>query len=269
MPLPDPADSGPDPATTAFAQRLAAWEALHRQQGPGRSYPYAWRLPELARPLGQQPLAQARFALALELYTLGRFREALAALPQADDTTAAAKLRRRLYLLVGIPETKAEEEEGEIVTAELAYLSYLQDRTVPSPDSDWDAPDKPGTLWLTVLKGWSLARRGQASGLMASHRAVAGLRSLAPALCAQAEAIHAEAVFWLGPRWAPVWLDHALDQAELYSQHHIRTRLLALKARALDAAGELGEGARFRKLALALAQRQEARLYLRLFIEPA
>jgi hypothetical protein len=103
--------------------------------------------------------------------------------------------------------------------------------------------------------------------MAASHQALARLRLLHPTLAAQAAAVLAETIYCMGPRWAPVWLDHALDQVDLFSQHHLKARLLGLKARALEAAGELGEGARFRKQAKALAERQGARLYLGLFID--
>jgi hypothetical protein len=121
--------------------------------------------------------------------------------------------------------------------------------------------------WHCVLGAWAAACRGMPVPPDQSQRSLDTLRKLHPALGAQAEAIHAETRYCQGPRWAVVWLDHALDQVDLFSQHHLKARLLGLKARALEAAGELGEGARFRKLARALAERQGARLYLRLFID--
>lgn len=267
MTLPDasyPALGAPE---QAFVQRFTAWELLHHQRGPGRSYPYAWRLPDLARQLGRNRLMQAQFALALDLYTLGRFEEALATLPEADDREETTVLRRRVLLILG----HKEPGEGEIgiPLAERAYLAYLKDL----PES-WNATghgdlSETNRLWFTVLETWSQARQGKPVSLSASHRALARLRILAPTLAAQAEAVHGEAVYWLGPRWASVWLDHALDQVELFSQHHLKARLLGLKARALEAAGELGEESRFRKLAQALAARQGARLYQQRFIDPA
>lgn len=251
----------------SFAQRFSLWAQLHQQQGPGRSYPYAWRLPELARTLGRIPLRQARFALALDLYTLGRFDESLAALPEAGEMDAATMLRRRLHLLLGHGEPG--EEGAGMPLREHAYLAYLRDLPVAWSSPGHEDINEADRHWLTVLVTWSRARRGEPVSLAAGHRALARLRSLVPSLAAQAEAVHGEAVYWLGPRWAPVWLDHALDQVELFGQHHLKARLLGLKASALEAAGELGEGARFRKLAQALAARQGARFYLRRFIEPA
>lgn len=250
-------------AEQTFFQRLRTWEALHRQAGAGRSYPYAWRLPELARPLGPHCLHRAENALALDLYTLGRFREALAALSPANVSPGARALRRRACLLLGEPATAAETPE------ESACLAYLADR----PES-WRAGLHPAAqeadrLWGIVLESWVAARRGQASSPAKGHRVLAGLRARDPARAAQAEAVLAEALFHQGPRWAVVWLDHALAQAELFSQHHLKVRLLGLKAQSLEAAGALGEGNRFRKLARDLAERQEAELYRRLFIDCA
>lgn len=250
------------PAEEVFAQRHLAWKILHRLEGAGRSYPYAWRLPELARPLGQACLHRAENALALDLYTLGRFPEALAALSATNSSPQAQALRHRARLLMdgpaAVPEAGADPMES-------SYLAYLGDQARPATElAGFSGTDR---LWHTVLEVWARAGQGHPVCLTRSHRALAGLRRLTPALAAQAEAVFAETVFCLGPRWAPVWLDHALDQVDLFSQHHLKARLLGLKARALEAAGELGEGARFRKQARALAERQGARLYLRLFID--
>jgi hypothetical protein len=209
--------------------------------------------------------------LALDLYTLGRFEEALAALPEAGEGDETTTLQRRIHLTLGHKEPEAGE--SRIPLLEQTYLAYLQDLPQTWTDPDHGEPDRnelgeADRHWLTVLRTWSRARQGLPVSLAASHLALARLRGLAPALAAQAEAVHGEAIYWLGPRWSPVWLDHALDQVELFSQHHLKARLLGLKARALDAAGELGEGARFRKLAQALATRQGARLYQQRFIDP-
>lgn len=259
-----PADP-PSPAQR-FAERHTLWEQLHRLHGPGRSYPYAWRLPELARPLGHLPLRQAQHALALDLYTLGRFEESLTALPPPQDGVLGESLRLRLNLLLGHTDPDSMRAEGLPIT-QREYCAYLlglplRETGLGAVPHDETAPEAE-RLWSTVLHAWSLARQGRDIDLSASHRALARLRGLHPSLAAQAQAVFAETVHWLGPRWAPVWLDHALDQVDLYSQHHLKARLMGLKAQALDAAGAQGEGARFRKQAVALAQRQGARLYLR------
>lgn len=253
-----------------FAERFATWEQLHNTQGPGRSYPYAWRLPELARPLGRVALQQAQHALALDLYTLGRFKEALEALPEAGDDQASNHLRHRLNLLLAHPEPNVMQVYDLSVT-ERDYCDYLLSHPLqdpgPSPVSNDETVPEADRLWSTVLHAWSQAREGRDVALSASHQALASLRRLNPTLAVQAEAVFVETIYWLGPRWAPVWLDHALDLVDQYSQHHLKARLMGLKARALEAAGDLGEGARFRKQAMAMAERQGARLYLDLFIQ--
>lgn len=265
-----PAD--PQSPEQRFAERFATWEQLHRTQGPGRSYPYAWRLPELARPLGRVPLQQAQHALALDLYTLGRFEEALEALPEQGDEPASNPLRHRLNLLLAQAEPN-QAQTCALPSAERDYCDYLLGRLLQGPGPNVvpheETVPEAEWLWSTVLHAWSQAREGRGVALSASHLALASLRRLHPTLAAQAEAVFAETVYWQGPRWAPVWLDHALDLVDRYSQHHLKARLMGLKARALEAAGDLGEGARFRKQAKALAERQGARLYLRLFIDPA
>ncbi|MCP5278783.1 MAG: hypothetical protein H6935_10550 [Thiobacillus sp.] len=255
-------------AEQAYAERLGTWQTLHRLQGPGRSYPYAWRLPELARPLGRAQLRQAQHALALDLYTLGRFTEAQAALPEAEEDEGITALERRLYLLLRSP-AAAAIHAVPLPGLEPRYLAYVADRAQDWPAAAPRGPTEPDRLFSSLLDAWSQARGGHPISLAVHQRALARLRCLHPSLCVQGEAVLAEALYWLGPRWATVWLDHALDQVDLFSQHHLKARLMGLKARALDAAGELGEGARFRKQARALAERQGARLYLAQFIDEA
>ncbi|HNQ04668.1 MAG TPA: hypothetical protein PKH69_08650 [Thiobacillaceae bacterium] len=248
---------------TAFHLRYRRWQDLHRQAGAGRSYPHARRLPGLARPLGPAGRHTAENALALDLYSLGRFQEALAVLSPDNTSPPAGNLRQRLALLRhgAIP---AGVQPGP---AQAAYLAYLADQ--PRTCVQALARTQGGEAdpaWLTVLGVWARARLGQKSDPGPGHQALASLRRPDSALAAQAEALHAEAAFHLGARWAVVWLDLALEQAERFGQHHMKARLLFLKAYALEAAGEPGEGARFRNLARCLAERQGAFLYLELFL---
>lgn len=158
-------------------------------------------------------------------------------------------------------------EEMAAKPIEPAYLAYLADAPGCSSETASDAAgEAPEPPWQAVLATWAQVRQGRTVSLAYSHLALARLRLGQPALGAQAEAIHAESVFHLGARWAGVWLDHALDQVERFGQHHVKARLLVLKARALEAAGEAGEGRRFHRLACQLAERQATRLYLERFI---
>lgn len=243
--------------SNGFGQRHARWREIHRLAGAGRSYPHAWRLPELARPLGGGALALAQEALALDLYCLGRFPESLAALPgaHAGPLTRILGARLRLLLMSG-------PLQAPLVTdVEAAYLHYLLGEAVPG---DWPGGDsEEQRLWSTLLAQWSRPGADPATG----HLALARLRRIHPSLAAQGEAMLAEAAYRRAPRWSVAWLDHALEAAERFSQHHLKARLMGLKARALAAAGELGASERFRRQALVLAGRQGARLYVERFID--
>ena len=250
-----------------FAERYATWQQLHRRHGPGRSYPYAWRLPELARPLGQPYANQALHALALDLYCLGRFPEALEALSAqsgADSADESVRLRQYILCLTG--------HETVLDSGSNLYLKYLcaenlcdagyltnQNCNYPALTS---LPPEAAPHWQALLNAWAQTRQAQSSDLEPLHRALAALRKSTPSLSAQAEALFAEIQFLQNPRWSVDWLDHALDQVESFSQHHLKARLLFLKAQALAASGELKESIRFKTLAISLAKRQGAQHYL-------
>lgn len=250
-----------------FQQRLAAWRVRHRSQGATQAYPYAWRLPELARPLGREALSQAQHALALTLYELGRFAEARAALPEPAADPDLTLLQARCLCLLGEAAAGLQLARA-LPTASpgLAHLHFLlddADATLAALAAGPAAPDDAGEApWTTLLRGWAGARRGLVPDEGGMQRALAELRALAPALAAQGAALHAEARFHQGPCWALTWLDDALALGDGHGQHHLKARLLGLKARALAADGRLGEAGRFQRLAQDLARRQGALLYL-------
>ncbi|MEW6676925.1 MAG: hypothetical protein AB1421_03305 [Pseudomonadota bacterium] len=250
-----------------FPARLARWQVLHRQAGPGRSYPHAWRLPELARTWGPEAVLTAQEALALDLYTLGRFQDCLAALPSHTHRPLAQTLARRAAGLTGEP--PASPPAPDTTPLEAGYQSYLFDTPAPAPLALPAEDGQSDGLLARLLETWRQARLGQMPPLAPGHRVLARLRQLNPTLGVEAEALLAECQFLIAPRWSVVWLDHALDQVERFSQHHLKVRLQGLKARALAAAGELGESERFRRQAADLAERQGARFYLARFIDPA
>lgn len=261
-----------------FERRLEAWQATLTRFGPARAYPYAWRLPDLARPAGQSAVVRARYALGLTLHDLGRFGEALACLdwPGTDTPPASAILQARCLCLLGRREEALalahaawQQESASLANlAAQAYLPFLVDdaaRALPACIAYGSAARNAGAridaYWSEVLAYWAHARLSLALDEAGVHLALAGLRTLAPAQAAHGEAIQAEALFHQGPHWAAVLLDNALVQCERYGQHHIKARLLSLKARSLAATGQLGEAARFHKLARDLGQRQGATLY--------
>lgn len=247
----------PSHAAAVFAQRFALWQSLHLSDGPARSYGYAWRLPQLAKSLGGERLAHAGLALARDLFTLGRFAEAAQALPDGDALPEIVTLRHTLAWL--------REENTPLPNS--PGLAYLADCPEAVASFSLPAASEAERHLLTLCQNWARQRRGEAGCLHTNHRALARLRQLAPTWAAQGAAIHAESLFWQAPRWADVWLDEALAQIERYGQHHLKVRMLGLKARALAAAGALREAQRFHALACAWGQRQQAHRYVRLFTE--
>ncbi len=271
------------PPQVVFEHRLGAWWSAHLRSGPARSYPIAWRLPDLARHVGAEASARARHALALTLYTLGRFEEAKntlvgphdANLDPAASSPATQFLMARCLCVQGQVTTGSalamsaldQAPADPIALLETTYLRFLLDDASATlalcrrhGEIARSAPD--GTRWVSLLDYWARARLALPTPGGPAHAAMAGLSTSMPALAALAQAIHAEAMFHQAPAWGQVWLDLALEACERLGQHHCKTRLLVLKSRALEAAGQLREADRFHQLAHALARRQGAWLYL-------
>ncbi|KAF0103227.1 MAG: hypothetical protein FD187_459 [bacterium] len=268
------------PQPSPFAARHARWTELHARFGPARAYPYAWRLPELARGEGRLASVRAALALSLTLYGLGRFPEALRNLSpdlflEEDDAELAAAvddLRRRCLWWMGediAPPPDVSPPGCPPAPAALlrrAYFHFLSDRPLPPEDTAWQAAlaaDDFHGAWLTLLVYWSRLRVGQPASATDAHAALAALRRQAPAEAAHAAAVYAEAAFHLAPALSLVWLEEALEQGERFGQHHLKVRLLHLKARALEAGGALREADRFLALAREWAARQGAWRVLR------
>lgn len=262
---------------------------LHTRFGPIRSFPYSWRLPELARDEGRHAGLRARLALGSTLYAMGRFGETLANLPEPETAPEANEagliadildLRARCLWLqddasAALPLAEAarsmEPRVPRRLQARVSFL-YLADdpEAALAVGADYraaaDAVDsKSDQAWAALFLHWAHARLGRndADDPALAHAALALLRSIVPADAAQGEALYAEAVFHQSPAWSLAWLDEALVLGERFGQHHLKARLLALKVRALDANGLLGESSRFLKLARETASRQGAWRYLR------
>ncbi len=251
--------SDPDDPATRFARHHAEWANLLARQGSARAYPYAWRLPELARRLDTDARAKAGAALAETLYRMGRFDEAVACLDAHPPAARLAGLRQRCLCLLDHDATGQPASASDPI--DNAYLAFLNDDATAClaalPTVAADAPD-----WPVVLADWARRRLGLSADAGRAHRALRDLRARAPVDAAHAAAIHAEAAFHDGPAWSIAWLDDALEQCEHLGEHHIKARLLRLKADAHAAAGQLADSVRFERLALDLARRQGARLYL-------
>jgi len=253
-------------ARVMFERRYSEWRRRMDDAGAAAAYPYAWRLPASARLLGAREFARAQLALAQTFFTLGRFAEARAAIPEAgdlpaDDAPRVRGLGARCAVLLGSqtvalprPYTLAEHLES-------AHLALLSDH----PESILAcmpmyqlaaAGDEKETVWSEVFSIWAMARTSQCFTQERAQAALARLRLLTAAGTAHAEAILAEAAFHHAPAWSLVWLDAALDQCARYAQHHVEANLLWCKARALEAAGRISEAERFQALAASLARRQ-------------
>lgn len=264
---------------------------LHTRFGPLRSFPYSWRLPDLARDEGRHARLCARLALGSTLYAMGRFGEALANLPEPetppeaneaglaadildlrarclwlqDDATAALSLAEAAWSM--------EPRVLRRLQARVSFL-YLADDPAAALAVGADyreaalaVESKTDQAWAVLFLHWAHARLGRDDhddgDPALAHAALALLRSIVPADAAQGEALFAEAVFHRSPAWSLAWLDEALVLGERFGQHHLKARLLALKVRALEANGLLGESSRFLKLARETASRQGAWRYLR------
>ncbi len=269
------------PLTTAdrseFERRYALWAELHARFGSARSYPYAWRMPDLARDEGPKARFRAALALAQTLYAMGRFDEALAALPGSDRpgdaglTAQSRCLRAHCFWLRGDTGTALAEAERGAYPDRLALLQsqavfrYLMDDSASPRFAEYLQAAEAGggehAAWAGLLADWASPENGV--GVSRIHAALAWLRIHRPAKAAEGEAIHAEARFRRTPAEALVWLDHALEQCEKFGQHHLKARLLRRKSLALEASGQLGEAGRFLELARETAQRQGAWRYLR------
>ncbi len=261
----------PETGSCEFERRYALWADLDARFGSARSYPYAWRLPELARQADATARRQAALALARTLYAMGRFADALAALPDADGQTDPAVLETRAHCLWLLGEDDAARADA----ARIAYpdrrdtlraratFAYLADDGADATPPVWAycaAAGRQGrhAAWAALLACWLQPGHDPAR----PHAALAWLRQHQPARAAEGEALFAEARLRQAPADALVWLEHALDQVEKYGQHHLKARLLFQKAAALEAAGQLGVAAKFQSLARETAKRQGAWRYL-------
>ena len=200
---------------------------------------------------------------------MGRFGEALPALPEAMLEPAALEIQARCLWLRG-EDDGARDRLGRIAypdpldtlraRAEFAQLEG-DPAQAAAPIRAYDAAAGRAdehAAWAALLAYWLDSGGAPAR----PHRALAWLRAHRPARAAEGAALFAEAHLGPAPAAALVWLDQALDQVARFGQHHLQARLLHAKAQALDAAGDLAVASKFQTLARETAQRQEAWRYL-------
>ncbi len=267
-------------AEADWARRFAAWHEAQVRHGAARAYPWAWRLPEAARGLGRAASASAHTALGLTLFQLGRYAEALEAMaPAGEDedeygttcpllltATRAACLHAlgahaEADALVTSPPLRATTPEARIARIALAFLRDAP-RDLPVDTGRGPSERTPSErvalaeVCIAIGRHWAAASTGRHDTFASARAALALLDRQLPVAAALAEAALAEARWRIRPADALVWLDEALRLCERYGQHHLKARLLARKATALLAGGQLAEARRFARLADTLAQRQ-------------
>ncbi len=273
-----------DNGHSEFERRHAIWAELHARFGSARAYPYAWRLPELARDEGPSARFRAALALAQTLYAMGRFGEAQAALPK-DEAHADACLSAEALQLHACCHALQDETDEALALAEMAqttwpnrlealhaqiqflFLIDVREAGYAVGQKYLQAARLGDTeehgAWAVLMAQWSQSTPPGRVDPVKAHTALSWLRAHAPVKAAIGEAIHAETCFRHTPAEALVWLEHALDLADKFGQHHLKARLLHLKSRSLDAAGRLAEAGRFLDLARDTARHQGAWRYLR------
>ncbi len=267
-------------AGAAWTRCFAAWRDTQARHGAARAYPYAWRLPDAARGLGRAASSHAQIALGLTLFQLGRYGAALDILTQAGDdgdalgatctllrtATRAACLHAlgahaQAGALAASAPLRATTPQASIVRVALAFLRDVPGDVPAGTDS---APIDPAAqepaamaeACITIGRYWAAARPDGHDAWASARSALVLLDRRLPVAGALAEAALAEALWRIRPAAATVWLDEALRQCARYGQHHLQARLMARKAQALLADGQLAEARRFERLAGTLAQRQ-------------
>lgn len=253
------------PDTAEFERRHARWAELQRDQGPIRSFSYAWRLPDLARRAGGDARFRAALALAQTLVAMGRHGEALAALPGSTDQPPPALAARLLYCRACALAATDVESARACFSAALprwpdrlaalaaaAHFAFVSDTPDPGAGDAYlaaahRARNEEHLARASLLGEWA---RPDSVAPTEIHGGIAWLRQHVPSETAAAETLHAEARFRVAPAEALVWLDHALELGERYGWHQFKARLLGRKALSLEAAGRLADARRFREYAI-------------------
>jgi hypothetical protein len=273
-----------------------AWLTSDAVDGPQRSYRLACRLAEAMRPFGRTASIRAEWALAHSLFWHGRLEKSAAlltsiqldAINQAADAVfnhvhlgllIAAQMSWNQALLGDTPNAPAEADlilkfahqavsspERQFAAHALGQLHCFLDAAEPTLDwsrrAQADCIDRVICLSAILLEYWALSRLGRETDEARAQAARGELRHQGPAHEARGFSLYAQALHWQSPAHAVTQLDAALDLNARCGLHAWTARLLRLKSRSLDAAGQLGEASRFLALAQETAQQQGARLFL-------
>jgi hypothetical protein len=272
-----------------------AWLAADAMAGPQRAHRLAIRLPELMRPLGRTAVMRADWALAHSLFWRGHFAASLELLdalkPEAiTPTTDTVFDHVNLALLIAAQsswtlaalgrhaaaleqaETLLDSLQQSTTPLDCAYASHalgLLHCLLDQPEAAlaWSRAAQTGAPAdlnhsAIVLEYWALASLAEPTDEPAVQTALAALRRLGHAQEARAFSLYAQALFRQSPSHAGTQLDVALELNARSSLHLWDARLMQLKSRSLDAAGQLGEAERFLQLARETAHQQGVQLLL-------
>ncbi len=204
------------------------------------------KLFELARRVDESARHQAAWAVGSTLFWRGHLADARAWLP------ASAEGQRTLGWTLAL----LGEREAALALPRDAMLHFYLDAPEACLAALTATADPLESARSELLRYWALTLMGEQPDEAATQAALARLRHLSPCDEARGMAIYAVAAFHRQPRYALPHLDHALDLFARFGLHYLEARLLGLKARALDAAGLLGEGARFQRAATEAGRRQ-------------
>lgn len=202
------------------------------------------KLPELAKAAGEAARHQAAWAIGSTLFWRGRFSDARQWLPPSAEGQACLG-----WILALQGEREAALRLPHHTLPNNALLHFFLDDAETCLRQIETCADPIARARAELLRYWAQTRLGERPDEAAAQTALATLRRLAPCEEARGTAIHAEAAFCRQPRHALPHLDHALDLFARFGLHYLEARLLALKAQALDAAGQLGDASRFQQAA--------------------
>jgi hypothetical protein len=226
-----------------FSLAFADWLALQARHGPARAYRPALKLPDLAKAAGLEARQRAEWAVGSTLFWMGRFADARKWLPPCAELGWTLALQG--------------DREAALVLPHNATLHFLLDDPEACLRGIVKATDPVEAAQAELLRYWARTRTGEQPDEAAAQSALATLRRLAPCDEARGMAIYAVAAFHQHTAYALPYLDGALDLFARFGLHYLEARLLDLKARALDAAGLLGDASRFQRAAAEAKRRQD------------
>ncbi len=200
------------------------------------------KLPGLAQGLDAAARRQAAWAVGSTLFWRGRFTDARKWLPPSPELGWTLALQGESAAALALPENPS--------------LHFYLDDAQACERGLHPCEEPVQAAGNVLLRYWVQSRRGEPVQEAAAQAALADLRRRSPCDEGRGMAIYAIAAYHQHPAYALPHLDHALELFARYGLHYLEARLLDLKARALDANGQLGEAGRFEIAAREAVRRQ-------------